>query len=263
MALALKKVVQYSPNWVKNQQRMASTSNQETYRVDIDGRLTIDILRHVRPLQPLRSMRPFSTQGRGVGETGLLMSVLEHTTKGLNSQACDSQQAELSRRKCLLKCMPCANAESWLAWCLERIIGLNGKIERRELQVLTACSLASFSLSDCVLSLLGQTMEVIPPPVLATLANLGASKAKHEDNLPGQDSTFPHSLLHRRSCCKVCLHGYQRPGAGKKYPFRWGQAASKVSYGAFAALHVESVRRTQGPWKSIQGITRKYFMGRY
>ena len=62
VALALKKVVQYSPNWVKNQQRMASTSNQETYRVDIDGRLTIDILRHVRPLQPLRSMRP---QGKG------------------------------------------------------------------------------------------------------------------------------------------------------------------------------------------------------
>lgn len=75
VALALKKVVQYSPNWVKNQQRMASTSNQETYRVDVDGRLTIDILRHV----------------------------------------------------------------------------------------LTACSLASFSLSDCVLSLLGRTMEIISP----------------------------------------------------------------------------------------------------
>jgi len=31
------------------------------------------------------------------------------------------------------------------------------------MQVLTACSLASFSLSDCVLSLLGRTMEIISP----------------------------------------------------------------------------------------------------
>jgi hypothetical protein len=35
---------------VKNQQRMASTSNQETFRADIDGRLVFDILRQVRPL---------------------------------------------------------------------------------------------------------------------------------------------------------------------------------------------------------------------
>lgn len=45
--LALKSVVRYSPNWVKNQNRMASTSNQETYKTDIDGRLIFDILRQV------------------------------------------------------------------------------------------------------------------------------------------------------------------------------------------------------------------------
>lgn len=45
--LTLKRVVQYTPNWVKNQQRMASTSNQETFRADLDGRLVIDLLRHV------------------------------------------------------------------------------------------------------------------------------------------------------------------------------------------------------------------------
>ena len=33
-------------DWV---QRMASTSNQETFRADIDGRLVFDILRHVGP----------------------------------------------------------------------------------------------------------------------------------------------------------------------------------------------------------------------
>ena len=45
--LSLKSVVRYSPNWVKNQNRMASTSNQETYRTDVDGRLVFDILRQV------------------------------------------------------------------------------------------------------------------------------------------------------------------------------------------------------------------------
>jgi hypothetical protein len=59
VALALKKVVQYSPNWVKNQQRMASTSNQETYRVECDGRLIIDILRHVINLCKFRRRRSF------------------------------------------------------------------------------------------------------------------------------------------------------------------------------------------------------------
>ncbi|DBA67150.1 TPA: hypothetical protein ACH3X2_001471 [Trebouxia sp. C0005] len=45
--LTLKSVVRYSPNWVKNQNRMASTSNQETYRTDVDGCLVFDILRQV------------------------------------------------------------------------------------------------------------------------------------------------------------------------------------------------------------------------
>jgi hypothetical protein len=55
--------------------------------------------------------------------------------------------------------------------------------------VLTACSLASFSLSDCVLSLLGRTMEIIPAATLAAFANLGTSKtqaANQELDLPGQ-----------------------------------------------------------------------------
>jgi DNA polymerase delta subunit 1 len=48
--VGIKSVIQYRPNWVKNQQRMASTSNQETFRADIDGRLVFDILRQVNPL---------------------------------------------------------------------------------------------------------------------------------------------------------------------------------------------------------------------
>ncbi|KAL3139857.1 hypothetical protein ABBQ38_004153 [Trebouxia sp. C0009 RCD-2024] len=82
--LSLKSVVRYSPNWVKNQNRMASTSNQETYRTDVDGRLVFDILR----------------------------------------------------------------------------------------QVLNGVNLASFSLVDCAQTLLGQRLEVVPPPSLAAWARL-------------------------------------------------------------------------------------------
>ena len=57
------------------------------------------------------------------------------------------------------------------------------------LQVLTACSLASFSLSDCVLSLLGRTMEVIPPATLATFAGLG-SQGGQPDSPPRYSSQY-------------------------------------------------------------------------
>ena len=60
--LTLKSVVRYSPNWVKNQNRMASTSNQETYRTDVDGRLVFDILRQVRP-QRVSSFMTLSMHG--------------------------------------------------------------------------------------------------------------------------------------------------------------------------------------------------------
>ncbi|KAK9916419.1 hypothetical protein WJX75_002409 [Coccomyxa subellipsoidea] len=47
-AMALKRIVQYSPAWVKSQNRMASTSNQETFRVEnVEGRVVLDVLRHV------------------------------------------------------------------------------------------------------------------------------------------------------------------------------------------------------------------------
>ncbi|KAK9810365.1 hypothetical protein WJX72_009511 [[Myrmecia] bisecta] len=83
-ALSVKRVVQYSPNWVKSQNRMASTSNQETWRAELEGRQVFDLLR----------------------------------------------------------------------------------------QVLTSCNLASFSLVDCVQSLLGARLEVLPSSVLAQLARL-------------------------------------------------------------------------------------------
>ena len=40
--------IRYSAAWVKTQARMASTSNQETFRAELEGRLVFDILRQVR-----------------------------------------------------------------------------------------------------------------------------------------------------------------------------------------------------------------------
>jgi hypothetical protein len=40
-------VTMYSAAWVRSQSRMASTSNQETWRAEVDGRLVVDLLRQV------------------------------------------------------------------------------------------------------------------------------------------------------------------------------------------------------------------------
>ena len=44
---AVKSAVQYNANWVKSQQRMAATSNQEVFRATLGGRVVLDILRQV------------------------------------------------------------------------------------------------------------------------------------------------------------------------------------------------------------------------
>ena len=57
------------------------------------------------------------------------------------------------------------------------------------MQALTACSLASFSLVDCMQSVVGATLEVLPPSFLAALNGLAASAA-----VPGALSFRPVSL---------------------------------------------------------------------
>lgn len=37
----------YTAAWVKSQARMASTSNQETFKAEVAGRLLLDVLRQV------------------------------------------------------------------------------------------------------------------------------------------------------------------------------------------------------------------------
>ena len=82
--MQIKQITMYSAAWVRSQARMSSTSNQETFRAEIQGRLVVDVLR----------------------------------------------------------------------------------------QVLTSSNLASFSLVDCVQSILGETMEVLGAHRLATLAGV-------------------------------------------------------------------------------------------
>lgn len=45
--LGVKSVVMYSPNWVKNQNRMSGNSNQETFKAEMAGRVVFDVLRQV------------------------------------------------------------------------------------------------------------------------------------------------------------------------------------------------------------------------
>ena len=45
--ITVKSAVQYNVNWVKSQQRMAATSNQEVFKATLGGRLVMDILRQV------------------------------------------------------------------------------------------------------------------------------------------------------------------------------------------------------------------------
>ncbi|KAL4859641.1 DNA polymerase delta catalytic subunit [Chlorella vulgaris] len=53
--MSVKKVTMYSAQWVRSQSRMSSTSNQETWRADIDGRIVVDVLRQVLTAQNLSS----------------------------------------------------------------------------------------------------------------------------------------------------------------------------------------------------------------
>lgn len=44
--ISIRRVTMYSAAWVRSQSRMSSTSNQETFKAEIDGRTVVDLLRH-------------------------------------------------------------------------------------------------------------------------------------------------------------------------------------------------------------------------
>ncbi len=114
------------------QSRMSSTSNQETFRADLEGRITFDLLRQVRSLH-------------GLSEHRLLPDAV-------NTFACKSIRFLLINQALPQQCIPSASR----CWP----------------QILTSSNLASFSLVDAVQTLLGRRLEVLPPSVIAQLAGL-------------------------------------------------------------------------------------------
>ena len=80
----------------------------------------------------------------------------------------------------------------------------------RHLQVLTACNLASFSLVDCMQSLLGRTLEVLPANFVGALAGLcqhdlvtGAVPACLPDNMKSAMGNFQPCLF--QICFPPCV----------------------------------------------------------
>lgn len=67
--VSIKKVTMYSAAWVKSQSRMSSTSNQETYRADVDGRLVVDVLRQILTSQGLGSFSMADSVASLLGQT--------------------------------------------------------------------------------------------------------------------------------------------------------------------------------------------------
>jgi hypothetical protein len=145
--VSIKKVTQYSANWVKSQSRMSSTSNQETWRADIAGRVVFDLLRQVcrHDLHMKSCVR--------AGMPVLLKPLV----------ICPPRSGPV---RTLTRAMPALSV-----W--KNSVGtVSGGWCRADPQILTACNLASFSLVDACQSLLGRRLEVLPPSVTAALAGL-------------------------------------------------------------------------------------------
>ncbi|GMH36104.1 hypothetical protein BSKO_03972 [Bryopsis sp. KO-2023] len=94
---SVKNVVMYSTAWVKSQARMASTSNQETWRADIEGRMVFDVVRHALTALKLAS---FSLMDCVFSVLGERLEVLSPKTIGQLWQSCDSGNERDAFRLC-------------------------------------------------------------------------------------------------------------------------------------------------------------------
>jgi DNA polymerase delta subunit 1 len=68
-SLSIRRITMYSAAWVRSQSRMSSTSNQETFKADIDGRLVVDVLRQVLTSSNLASFSLVDCVQSILGET--------------------------------------------------------------------------------------------------------------------------------------------------------------------------------------------------
>jgi DNA polymerase delta subunit 1 len=167
--VSLKRIVMYSPAWVKSQNRMASTSNQ------------------VPPIACPAS-----------GKLGPGMQPAVHLSVGYAQRPCSSGSFKLkgSSRE---------SAGVSVAWGgpgnkagaseqeTFRMENAEGRVVLDTLRhALTACNLASFSLVDCCQSLLGRRLEVLPHACVAHLSSCASASA----------SAMPPAL---HTCCCLCV----------------------------------------------------------
>jgi len=105
-AAIVKKVTMYSAAWVKSQSRMASTSNQETYAMTIDGVLVIDILRQVLTGSTLSSFSLVDCVQTLLGQTlevirpNHIMSHLVNNNNGKEKEGGTLRLARYSNQRC-------------------------------------------------------------------------------------------------------------------------------------------------------------------
>lgn len=87
-SISIRRITMYSAAWVRSQSRMSSTSNQETFKADIDGRLVVDVLRQVLTSQNLASFSLVDCVQSILGETMEVLGAHKVASlAGINSAA--------------------------------------------------------------------------------------------------------------------------------------------------------------------------------
>ena len=147
--LAVKRITMYSPNWVRSQNRMSSTSNQAS-TASAHLPCVCSQVPHLWD-KPWGKHTGF-TPGRCCGLLAQFSDLWLHDHDATHELHTSCTLAALDSGKWL--CM-------WAAQETFRVENVEGRVVLDILRhVLTACNLSSFSLVDCCQSLLGRRLEV-------------------------------------------------------------------------------------------------------
>ncbi len=160
-ALALKRIVMYSPAWVKSQNRMASTSNQVH---------TLENTNHPSLLAKSDSIHVACTNNVRDGQINQCPWP-QTATHGriLGPGWCSLTRIQWAGR-CRVMVSLLTHGSVQETFRVEHVEG-RGVLDVLR-HALTACNLASFSLVDCCQSLLSRRMEVLPPSAITRLSSL-------------------------------------------------------------------------------------------
>ena len=122
--MEVKKTTMYSAQWVRSQSRMASTSNQETFSVGIEGRVVVDVLRQVLSgsnlgtyslADAVQSLLGETLEVRGERRRNRDLSNEQNDADHSQGMACCAMQ--LSELSCACSSGPrCCGRTSWRGW---------------------------------------------------------------------------------------------------------------------------------------------------